>query len=66
MTTKVLQKPIKLRNKLSPTEIYYTFSHWPSREIEGVEFIAVNKFLPSHENTQQIRYMRKDSLEKVK
>jgi hypothetical protein len=66
MRTNVLNKPIKLRNKICPTEIYYTFSQWPSREIEGVEFIAVNKFIPTQSNTQQIHYMRKDSLEKVK
>lgn len=66
MKTNVLNKPIKLRNRLSPTEIYYTFSHWPSKEIEGVEFIAVTKSFPSQENTQQIHFMRKDSLEKTK
>jgi hypothetical protein len=66
MKTNVSQKPIKLRNRLSPTEIYYTFSHWPSREIEGVEFVAVNKFPPSNGVNQQMHFMRKDSLEKVK
>jgi hypothetical protein len=66
MNTAVTQKPIKLRNKLSPLEVYYTFSHWPSRQIDGVEFIAVNKFDPSNVRTQQLHYMRKDSLEKCK
>ena len=66
MKTIVSQKPIKLRNKFSPTEIYYTFSTWPTREIEGVEFVAVNKFPPSEKATQQMHFMRKDSLEKVK
>ena len=66
MNTKVLQKPIKLRNKFSPTEIYYTFAHWPTKEIEGVVFIAVNKTVPSSEGTQLMHFMRKDSLEKVK
>ena len=59
-------KPIKLKNKFSPTEIYYTFSHWEPREIEGVQFIPVCKFYPSQEKTQQLHYMRKDSLEKVR
>lgn len=63
---KVEQKPIKLRNKFSPTEIYYTFSHWDIREIDGVQFLPVNKFPPSQNLTQQIHYIRKDSLEKIK
>ena len=66
MNTKLLNKPIKLRNRISPSEIYYTFSHWPTKEIDGVEFIAVNKFHPSQVATQQIHFMRKDSLEKAK
>lgn len=66
MKTNVSQKLIKLRNKISPSEIYYTFSHWESKEIEGVQFIPVNKMPPSQGVTQQIHYMRKDSLEKVK
>jgi hypothetical protein len=66
MNTKVSHKPIKLRNKFSLTETYYTFPHWDSREIDGVEFIPVNKFYPSPELKQQVHYMRKDSLEKVR
>lgn len=66
MNSKVSQKPIKLRNKFSPTEIYYTFSHWEPREIEGVQFIPVHKMMPVQSITQPIHYMRKDSLEKVK
>lgn len=63
---KVQNKPIKMRNKISPSEIYYTFSHWPVKEIDGVTFLAVNKMDPSHSKTQQIHFVRKDSLEKVK
>ena len=65
MKTKV-EKPIKLRNKLSPTEIYYTIGPWPSKQIDGVEFIAVTKMPPTQEATQQLHFMRKDSLERVK
>jgi hypothetical protein len=65
MNSKVSQKPIKLRNKFSVAEVYYTFSHWDSKEIEGVQFLPVVKNLPSN-YTQPIHYMRKDSLEKVK
>lgn len=58
-------KPIKLRNKISQTETYYTYSHWPSKEIDGVSFLPVVKQPPSNA-TQTIHYMRKDSLEKIK
>jgi hypothetical protein len=61
-----IDKPIKLRNKISQVEIYYTYSHWPSKDIDGVEFLPVVKQPPSQSNTQTIHYMRKDSLEKVK
>lgn len=59
------EKHIKLRNALHVNEVYYTYSHWPSKEIDGVEFIPVVKQQPSH-STQTIHYMRKDSLEKIK
>jgi len=57
---------IKLKNRMSPTEIYYTFPGWPTREIEGVMFLSVVKFPPSITLRQQMHYMRKDSLERVK
>ncbi len=60
------ENPIKLRNALHQTEVYYTFSHWPSKEIDGVMFLPVVKQPPSQSNTQSIHYMRKDSLEKIK
>lgn len=59
------EKPIKLRNALHQSEVYYTFSHWPSKEIDGVSFLPVMKHPPSNV-TQTIHYMRKDSLEKFK
>ncbi len=57
--------PIKVRVK-STLDVYYTFKHWPSKEIEGVEFIGVAKFFPSNELTQQLHWMRKDGLEYIK
>lgn len=60
------EKPIKLRNTLHVNEVYYTYSHWSSKEIDGIEFIPVVKQPPSQSNTQSLHYMRKDSLEKVK
>jgi hypothetical protein len=61
-----LYNPIKMRNKISQVEIYYTYSHWPPKDIDGVEFLPVVKQIPSQSITQTIHYMRKDSLEKIK
>jgi hypothetical protein len=47
-------------------DIYYTYSHWEPKEIEGVKFIPVVKNPPSNHQTQVLHYMRKDSLEYVK
>jgi hypothetical protein len=47
-------------------EEFYTFSDWPSKEIDGVEFIAVNKRLPAGNQTQLIHWLRKDSVEYIK
>jgi len=55
----------KVRVKISLEE-FYTFSDWPSKEIDGVEFIAVNKRLPAGNDTQIIRWLRKDSVEYIK
>ena len=60
------EKPIKLRNALHQSEVYYTFSHWTPKEIDGVLFLPVVKQPPSQSYTQVIHYMRKDSLEKIK
>lgn len=46
-------------------EIYYTYSHWPTKEIDGVEFISVVKHLPNNQK-QTLHLMRKESLEYVK
>jgi hypothetical protein len=66
MKKNVLTQPIKMRNKFSPSEIYYTFPQWGIKEIDGVQFLPVNKNYPTHTSTQQIHYIRKDSLERVK
>lgn len=59
-------KPIKMRSRLRPTEFYWTFPEWSTDSVDGVEFLPVTRFEPSHEKTQQLYYVRKDSLEKVK
>jgi hypothetical protein len=64
---KTLTKPKlqKVRVKANQ-DVYYTFSDWPTKEIEGVLFIGVNKFMPSPDKTQTLHWMRKDSLEYIK
>ena len=56
---------IKMR-VIATKEIYYTYPHWQSKMVDGVEFLAVNKFEPSQDRTQIMYYVRKDSMEKVK
>ena len=61
-----IDKPIKLRNRVNPTEFYWTYSSWGSNFVDGVEFLPVTRFDPSDNRTKQLYYVRKDSLEKVK
>ena len=61
----IMKNYIKMR-VIATKEIYYTFPHWKSNFVDGVEFLPVNKFEPSQDRTQTIYYVRKDSLEKVK
>lgn len=51
---------------LTTKEVVYTFPHWPTKEISGVEFVDVVLFEPSQDRTQQIYHMRKDCLKKIK
>jgi len=61
---KSVLKKYRVRN--GSGEIYYTYTHWEPNEIEGVTFLAVTKSMPSQDRTQQLHYLRKDSLEAVK
>ena len=47
-------------------DIYYTYSHWETKEIDGVEFVPVCKQKPSQDKTQQLYHMRKDWLEYIR
>ena len=60
---KEILKKVRVRTN---QEIYYTYSHWPTKEIDGVEFISVVKQIPSNQQKQPLHLMRKDSLEYVK
>jgi hypothetical protein len=52
---------IQMRNRLN-LDVVYTSPNWPSKEIDGVEFIAVKL----HENDASAKWMKKDNLEKIK
>lgn len=62
---KTKNQPVKMRNRLNLTDVYYTYPHWSTKEIDGVIFLSVVKEYPSSK-TQTIHYIRKDSLEKTK
>ena len=55
----------KVRSKTN-SDIYYTFSNWDTREIEGVTFIPVVKEMPDNKKNQVVHYLRKDNVEYVK
>ena len=58
-------KPVvkKLQNRFNVAEIYYTFSNWETKKIDGVEFIYIIKNIGIREIP---KLMRKDSLVPVK
>jgi hypothetical protein len=55
----------KVRNRLHQDEIYYTYTNWETKEIDGVQFIPVVK-QPQEQKLQQIHYMKKDNMEFIK
>ena len=61
---KSVLKKYRVRNGTG--EIFYTYTHWEPNEIDGVTFLPVTKSMPSQDRTQQLHYLRKDSLEVVK
>lgn len=61
--TKEILKKLRV---VATQEIFYSYSHWPTKEIDGVEFLSVVKRDPSGHDTQSVHWMRKDSLEVVK
>ena len=62
-TTKQTLKKVRYKNG---SDIFYTYTHWTTKEIDGVEYLSVVKFPPSNSLTQQIHYVRKDAMEYVK
>lgn len=55
----------KFRSKHN-SEIYYTWSNWETKDIDGVVFLAVVREEPNDLKLQQIYYMKKDNMELVK
>ena len=66
MNTKTKQKLLKLRAKNGGVDIFYSYSHWSMNIIDGEEYYPVVKFMPSHDETQVIHYMKKSNMEIVK
>lgn len=70
MKNKKKVKPLvsKVRPLGNLTDIYYTYSHWDTKVIDGVEFVSVVKLNPEEHpmGTQLSHLMRKDNLETVK
>ena len=59
-------KPIlKKVRSLTNSDIYYTYSNWESKEIEGVTFIPVVRDMPN-EKLQHTFWLRKENVEYVK
>jgi hypothetical protein len=58
----------KVRPLGNLTDIYYTYSDWDTKIIDGVEFVSVVKSNPEKYpmNTQTLYRMRKDNLEVIK
>lgn len=54
----------KLRNKLT-NDIYYRNVEWPSKSIDGIEFLAVSLFDPQKTPNKNLLYIRKDSVESI-
>ena len=63
---------IPVLNKVRPlgnlTDVYYTYSNWNNKNIDGVEYIAVAKGNPEDNTmkTKSIYWMRKDNMEYIK
>lgn len=53
----------KVRSKANADE-YYTYSHWPTKEIEGEVFIAVIKRPDPY--SDKVLWIKKDSVNFVK
>ena len=55
----------KVRNRLHLNEVYYTFSNWELKDIDGIKFIPVIK-VPDVARAQRVHYVKKDNMEYIK
>ena len=62
-TKKPVLKKVRYKNGL---DTFFTYSNWDTKEIEGVEYLAVVKKDPSNHETQMLHYVRKDAMEFIK
>ena len=60
---KSILKKVRARNG---TDVYYTYSNWETKEIDGVTFIPVVKTIPVNTLTDKVHWMKKDTMEYVK
>jgi len=63
---KTVKKTLKKVRARNGTNIYYTYSHWTTKEIDGVTFIPVVIHHPNNHQTGAIHWMKKDTMETVK
>ena len=56
-------KKVRYRNG---TDIFYTWSIWETKEIDGVEYLPVMKWSPEDKPEQIVHFIRKDTMEYVK
>ena len=56
---------IKVRVRAT-SEVYYTYTKADTKEIDGITFIPVIKNPPPHRTVEQVYWMRKDNMERVK
>jgi hypothetical protein len=66
MKKTITPKVQKVRNRMNPEDIYYTWNTWEPKDIDGVIFLPVVKRYPSHSLTQTLHYVKKDNMEYIK
>lgn len=68
MKKKINEVMKKVRPLGNLVDVYYTYSHWTTKIIDGVEFVGVLKLNPEEHTikSQTVYWMRKDNLEAVK
>lgn len=63
--TKQIQKKVRVKTS---HEVYYTCTHWPVKQIDGVDFLSVVKNVPSNQinQTQIVHLLRRDAVDFIK